>query len=139
MKSPPACYNMGMFLVGILSWWYGRGWLGQWRRMSDRWRATVQFFSIGQLLATLFSPFRQISANTGNNANPMVALRAVFDQLVSRVVGAFVRSFTILAGSVVIAIQVVYESLLLVLWAFLPLLPIIGFILFAIGWVPTWM
>jgi hypothetical protein len=128
-----------MFLVGILSWWYGRGWIGQWRRISDRWRATVQFFSIGQLLSTLFAPFRQISAGSAAATNPAMALRAFFDQLISRVVGAFVRTFTIIAGSVVITLQVLYETLLMVLWGFLPLLPIVGFILLAIGWVPSWM
>lgn len=127
-----------MFLVGILSWWYGRGWLSQWRRMSNRWRATVQFFSIGQLMATLFAPFRQISANSGDTSNPAAALRAFFDQLISRLVGAFVRFFTILAGCAIITLQVLYESLLMVLWWFLPLLPIAGFVLLAVGWVPSW-
>jgi len=128
-----------MFLVGILSWWYGRGWLAQWRRISDRWRTTVDFFSIGQLFSTLFAPFRQISATTTNASNPVAALRAFFDQLVSRVVGAVVRSFTILAGCIVIVLQVLYESLLMIFWWFLPVMPIVGFILLAIGWVPSWM
>jgi len=88
-----ACYNSSMFLVGILSWWYGRGWLGQWHRVNNRWRTTVQFFSIGQLFATLFSPFRQISANNTSDSNPIVALRAVFDQLISRVIGAFAHVY----------------------------------------------
>jgi len=127
-----------MFLVGILSWWYGRGWLGQWRRVSDRWQATVQFFSIGQLFATLFSPFRQISANSTSDPNPIVALRAVFDQLISRVVGAFVRIFTIFAGIVVITLQVIYELFVMLLWLLLPLLPVVGFMLLALNWVPSW-
>jgi len=128
-----------MFLVGILSWWYGRGWLGQWRRVSGRWRSTVEYFSIGQLLATLFSPYRQISATPMNNANPIVALRAFLDQLVSRVVGGFVRFFTIIAGCIVITLQVIYESLVMLFWWVLPAMPIVGFILLAIGWVPEWM
>ncbi len=128
-----------MFLVGILSWWYGRGWLGQWRRISDRWRATVQFFSIGQLFATLYAPYRQISANTADTSNPMAAMKAFFDQLVSRIIGSFVRFFTIIAGCIVILLQVVYETTIMVLWWFLPVLPVVGFILFAIGWVPVWM
>jgi len=128
-----------MFLVGILSWWYGRGWLGQWRRVSDRWRTTVQFFSIGQLFSTLFSPFRQISAGSTNDPNPIAALRAVFDQLISRIIGAFVRMFTIFAGMVVITLQVLYESFVMVIWLLLPLLPVVGFILLALNWVPSWM
>jgi len=128
-----------MFLVGILSWWYGRGWLAQWRRISDRWRATVEFFSIGQLFSTLFAPFRQISANAGSAPNLVAAMKALFDQLISRFIGAIVRLFTILAGCIVIVVQVLYESILMVAWWFLPILPIAGFILLAIGWVPSWM
>jgi len=128
-----------MFLVGILSWWYGRGWLGQWRRVNDRWRTTVQFFSIGQLFETLFAPFRQISASSTSDPNPIIALRAVLDQLISRVIGAIVRTMTIIAGLIVISLQVIYELLLLVFWFFLPALPIAGFILLALGWVPTWI
>ncbi|MES2630530.1 MAG: hypothetical protein V4611_01085 [Patescibacteria group bacterium] len=128
-----------MFLVGILSWWYGRGWLGQWRRISDRWRATVQFFSIGQLIGTLFAPFRQISASGTNTSNPIVALRAFFDQLISRVIGAIVRFFTIIVGCIVIASQIIYETLIMIIWWFLPVVPVVGFILLAIGWVPSWI
>jgi len=128
-----------MFLVGILSWWYGRGWLGQWRRVSGRWRATVEYFSIGQLMATLFAPFRQISASPANAANPVTAIKALFDQLVSRVVGGFVRFFTIIAGCIVITLQVIYESVIMIFWWLIPALPIAGFILLAIGWIPKWM
>ncbi|MFZ1301147.1 MAG: hypothetical protein WAQ27_01015 [Candidatus Microsaccharimonas sp.] len=127
-----------MFLVGILSWWYGRGWMGQWRRVSNRWQSTVQFFSIGQLLATLFAPFRQISAAPTNAANPIVALRAFVDQLISRLIGSVVRFFTIIFGCIVIIAQVLYDSIVMVLWWFLPALPLVGFILLAIGWVPSW-
>lgn len=127
-----------MFLVGILSWWYGRGWLGQWRRVDDRWRATAEFFSIGQLFATLFAPFRQISANTTSDPNPIVALRAVFDQLISRLVGAFVRLCTVFAGVIVIGFRVMYDSIVMVLWFLLPALPVVGFVLFALGWIPKW-
>jgi hypothetical protein len=128
-----------MFLVGILSWWYGRGWLGQWRRVSDQWRTTVEFFSIGQLFATLFAPFRQISASSGKSSSLSVVMRAFFDQLVSRIIGFFVRFFTIVAGCIVIAVQILYQTVLMVLWWFLPALPVVGFILLAIGWVPSWM
>ena len=128
-----------MFLVGILSWWYGRGWLDQLHRTNDSWRTTVEFFSIGQLFATLFSPFRQISANSANDPNPFTALRAAFDQLLSRLIGAVVRMFTIFAGMFVISLQVIYGVLVLGVWWLLPIFPVVGFILLALGWVPTWI
>jgi len=127
-----------MFLVGIISWWYGQGWRGQLRRVQQRLATTVGFFSIGQLLSTLFSPFRQISAEKVNGAIG-AQLRAFFDKTLSRVIGAIVRSFTILAGGIVIVFQSVFEAIVLAMWLVLPLMPVAGLIVFAIGWVPEWM
>jgi len=127
-----------MFLVGIISWWYGRGLQGQISRIRDRLTATAGYFSIGQLLSTLFAPFRQISA--GSVSGPVGAqLRAFFDKTISRLIGAIVRSFTILAGLIVMAVQVLVEAIVLVIWVVLPLFPIAGLILFVIGWVPRWI
>jgi len=127
-----------MFLVGIISWWYGSGWKGQLRRVRDRLAATASYFSIGQLFATLFSPFRQISAGSvGGSAADQ--LRAFFDKTLSRLVGAVVRLFTILAGIVSLVFQSVFEAIILVIWLILPAFPVIGLIIFAIGWVPKWM
>lgn len=127
-----------MFLVGLISWWYGRGWMGQWKRIAGRFAATLEFFSIGQLLGTLFSPFRQISANTVSDGSPGSMLRAFGDQLISRIIGSIVRFGTIIFGVIVIVLQALYEVIIMIFWWFLPLLPIVGFILLAIGWVPSW-
>jgi hypothetical protein len=126
-----------MFLVGMISWWYGRGLGGQFGRIRDRLIATERFFSIGQLLSTLFSPFRQISAGSVRGSIAM-QLRAFFDQTISRVIGAIVRMLTILAGGIVMVLQLLAELLILIVWVTLPLFPIAGFIMFAIGWVPAW-
>jgi len=127
-----------MFLVGIISWWYGTGWKGQLRRIRDRLSVTAAYFSIGQLFSTLFSPFRQISASkVGGSIS--VQLHAFFDQTISRVIGAIVRLGTILAGIFVLTFQSVIEVIMLLMWLVLPVFPIAGLIMFAIGWVPTWM
>lgn len=127
-----------MFLVGIISWWYGSGWRGQFARVRDRIIATSDFFSIGQLASTLFSPFRQISAQKVSGSLSVTA-RAFFDQLISRVIGAIVRGFTILFGIILIILQSLYEIVILLFWLILPILPVAGLILMAIGWVPRWM
>ncbi|HEY8886083.1 MAG TPA: hypothetical protein VIM31_01120 [Candidatus Microsaccharimonas sp.] len=127
-----------MFLVGIISWWYGSGWKGQLRRVRDRLAATARYFSIGQLFATLFSPFRQISA--GNvNGSAGVQLRAFFDKTLSRLIGAVVRLFTIFAGIIVMLFQFIFEFIILVIWLALPVFPVVGLIIFVIGWAPKWM
>ena len=128
-----------MFLVGLISWWYGRGWLSQWGRLAGRFSATLEFFSVGQLFGTLFSPFRQISAAGSSDGTFGGAFRASIDTLISRIIGAFVRSVTIIIGLVVIIFQALYEGVIIVAWWLLPLFPIAGFILFASGWTPVWM
>lgn len=128
-----------MFLVGLISWWYGRGWTEQWTRTTGRFKATLDFFSIGQLVSTFFAPFRQISAADGSDGSLGGALRAFADKLLSRFIGSIIRFFTILIGSVVIFAQAVYSSVVLVVWWFVPLLPVIGAMFYAVGWVPEWM
>lgn len=128
-----------MFLVGLISWWYGRGWVAQWNRVLERFQATVDFFSIGQLARTLFAPFRQISAAGGGDGSFGGNIRALVDQLISRIIGGFVRFFTIVFGVVAIIAQALYELIMIVAWWFIPLLPIAGFVMLAIGWVPSWM
>jgi hypothetical protein len=127
-----------MFLVGLISWWYGRGWVDQWKRIGVRFAATLEFFSVGQLAMTLFSPFRQISATSTSNGSVGAELRAFGDQLISRIIGGFVRFFTILFGLIVILLQAIYEIVIMIAWWVLPALPIVGAIMMAIGWMPTW-
>jgi hypothetical protein len=126
-----------MFLVGLLQWWYCRGWRGKLREAGRRLGATIDFFSIGHLLATLFDPYRQISAGRlqGTVGDQ---LRGFLDKTISRVIGAIVRLFTILAGVICLAFQVLFEGLIIGFWWFLPLFPIFGFLMFAVGWVPSW-
>ena len=127
-----------MFLVGLLDWWYGRGWRSQVIRVRDQLSATLEFFSMGQLASTLFAPFRQISAGSVNG--PInVQLRAFVDKTVSRLIGAFVRTMVLFTGLIVIAIQATIGALIILFWFVLPAFPLIGFILFAIGWAPKWM
>lgn len=127
-----------MFLVGLISWWYGRGWIEQWGRILQRFKATLDFFSVGQLMSTLFAPFRQISASSGSDGSFGTAMRAFFDKLISRIIGAIVRIGTIFIGLIAILFQALYVTVMMVIWWFLPLFPIAGLILFVIGWVPSW-
>jgi hypothetical protein len=95
----------------------------------------MDYFSIGLLLKTLFSPFRQISA--GQVRGPLaVQMRAFFDRLISRLIGAMVRITIMIVGLVAIFFSVIIGVIGLILWAFIPLLPIVGLILWLIGWMP---
>jgi len=104
----------------------------------DHVASTYDFFSIGLLLKTLFSPFRQISAEKTEDS-PGAKTGALMDKLVSRGVGFVMRSFMIVAGLIYISLQVVIGLVGIVFWAILPLLPFAGFILMTIGWAPQWL
>ena len=130
-------YNEDMFLVGILSWWYGDGWRQRLNLLGARIDRINDFFSVGLLARTLFAPFRQISA--GAVSGPIgVQARALVDQLISRMIGFFVRGFMILLGIVVMILVAVWGIVLVIGWAIIPLFPIIGLVMVAIGWVPSW-
>ena len=106
--------------------------------MKDRLAASADFFSVGLLASTIFAPFRQISA--GKVSGPIgYQMRAFFDRLISRFIGAFVRMSMIVVGLVTMFFQVVFGLILIVMWPILPPFLVIGLILMVIGWVPQWV
>lgn len=124
-----------MFILGLLSWWYGEGWRGRLVMLRERLARTIDFFSIDLLLRTFFSPFRQISA--GRVDGPLaLQMRAFFDRLISRMIGAMIRLAMIVTGTFAIIFYAVVGAILVVLWAFVPLIPIGGVILALTGWMP---
>lgn len=125
-----------MFLTGILSWWYSDGWLGRVRMIKARMSASADFFSVELLASTLFSPFRQISAGRVHGVSIKFKIQNLFDRSLSRVIGAIVRSIVIIIGMIIMSIQMIFGLLTLVFWLITPLIPVIGLILLAIGWIP---
>jgi hypothetical protein len=126
-----------MFLVGAISWWYGEGWKQRAGLIRQRLARTLDFFSIGLLLRTFFSPFRQISVGTVNG--PLsVKLRALADKLISRLIGAGLRLVMIVTACLVLMLQVLFGGIILLVWGFVPLFPLIGVVLWTMGWSPTW-
>ncbi|MBH1980376.1 hypothetical protein I8H83_02465 [Candidatus Saccharibacteria bacterium] len=101
----------------------------------NRLDGTMDYFSIGLLLRTMFSLFRQDGA--GSVDGPLsVKLQAFVGRLISRVLGAMIRFTVLIMGVVTIALQALLGVLVLVLWAAIPAAPIIGFVLMTAGWVP---
>jgi len=131
-------YNEAMFLVGILSWWYGHGWSDRISMIVRRIYSTSDYFSVGRLILTLFSPYKQISAGISGTSID-AKFRQMIDQLVSRVIGAFVRTFMIILGLVVLFLQIIVGSVVLLLWLIIPLFPIFGLLLSVVGWAPKWL
>lgn len=105
----------------MLSWWYSRGWKIFTAKLFDKLRDTIDFFSLTSLLRTLFAPFRQISAGkSGTNAALGDRMRAFFDRLVSRIIGAIVRLLILVVGGILVILQLLLSMALLVAWPILP-------------------
>ena len=130
-------YNEDMFLVGIMSWWYGNGLRLRFRMISDRLARTNDYFSIGLLASTLFAPYRQISAGKVKGSLAL-QMRALVDQLISRFIGAIVRSFMMILGIIVLNLQALGGLVELFFWVIIPTFPVVGLLLAVIGWVPSW-
>lgn len=124
--------------MGILSWWYGRGWRARLHLSGGRLKSTAELFSIGQLLSTLFDPFRQISAGRVDGS-AAVQIRAALDKLISRIVGLIVRTITILIGLVVLVFRGIFEVIFVAFWLIIPLFPVFGLVMMIFGWTPQWM
>jgi len=126
-----------MFLANILYWWYGGGLFSRFSIIKDKLASSADFFSINILASTLFSPYRQISA--GNVTGSLgVQMQAFFDRLLSRFIGATIRIFMMIIGLIVMFSQILFGFIMLIFWLIVPLLPFMGLIIMAIGWVPRW-
>lgn len=124
-----------MFIVGMFSWWYGAGWKRCALLVRDKLSGLYDYFSLGLLLKTLFAPFRQISAGKVRGSLEVQA-RAWFDRLISRLVGACVRSIVLLVGVVVLTMRALIGMVQIVMWPLVPVLPVVAIIFMMMGWVP---
>lgn len=122
-----------MFVLAVFSWWYGAGWARLAKRVMQRTDNVLAFFSVGTLAKTLFAPFRQISAGQVQGSMD-VQMRAFFDRLISRIVGAVVRSFMIIAGLFSALFAVLLGLLQMLAWPLVPLLPLAGLVAWMTGW-----
>jgi hypothetical protein len=124
-----------MYLTAFLSWWYGAGWAAQAKAVKESLASTTDYFSITLLLKSLFSPFRQISAGKVSGSIDIM-FRAFIDRLVSRVIGAAVRTIIIIIGLVANISIAVFGALRLAVWPMVPFLPFIFVFLGLTGWAP---
>lgn len=104
--------------------------------IKTRFESSADFFSIGLLFSTFFSPYKQISAESATETFNQ-QIRAFFDKLLSRIIGATVRSFMIIVGLIVIVSQFIFGIITCITWVIVPILPVAGVILAIIGWVPV--
>lgn len=121
--------------MGLLKWWYTEGWRQRARLVMTRLDSTMDFFSIGLLARTMFALFRQDGA--GRVDGPLsVKMNAFFGRLISRIIGAMIRSCVLIVGLLTITVQALGGVLVLLLWLGVPLFPFVGVVLSVGGWVP---
>ena len=117
-----------MVLMSYLSWWYGRGWRESARGLQSRLHRIYLDFSVPLLAVTLFAPWRRIVSGSGGSLEQR--LRAMVDNLVSRVVGFVVRLLALVAALVLIGLGAIFGAVALVLW---PIVPPAAIILIVVG------
>lgn len=122
-----------MLALALVSWWYTAGWMALGRRIEQRLRRTLGFFSVGMLAKTLFNPFRQIAAVKGQGSLDM-QMRAWADRSFSRMIGAVMRSIFIVVGLLTSFLVLLIGTVQFLLWPLVPALPLIALLGLAMGW-----
>ena len=121
----------------MISWWYTSGWKKCVLVVGDSLLGVYDYFSIDLLIKTLFSPFRQISAGKVTGSFE-AQLRGIIDKLISRVIGAFMRTIVIVIGTVALLLASLIGLLRIVIWPVVPLIPVLAVLFAMAGWIP-WM
>jgi hypothetical protein len=121
-----------MVIISLFSWWYTTGWMALIQKGSKRVESVLKFFSVPLLATSLFAPFRQISAGRVNG--PLgVQLRAWGDRLFSRFIGAFIRTFLIIIGLLIVSILSAVCLIAALIWPLLPAAPVLGLLMIGGG------
>ena len=127
-----------MLIASFFSWWYGSGLKKRFELLGSKLDLTRDFFSIGLLIKTLFSPFRMIDANVVKNGSLDQKIRSMVDKLISSFIGALIRLTVVIVGAFGLAFQAVFGLIAIGFWILMPIMPVVFLILFALGWVPKW-
>lgn len=109
--------------------------LGRFDMITGKLKKTADFFSIKLLLGTIFAPYKQISAET-DAISFNDKIKAFFDKLLSRLIGAVVRLSMIGLGMLAMFFLSIWEGVKLLIWLVLPLIPLAGLVIWVIGWMP---
>jgi hypothetical protein len=111
---------MPMLFLSFFQWWYGPGWRQVHGAIGTRVVGVIAAFSVPQLLKTLFAPWRRIITYPG--ASLEARFKAWGDNLVSRVIGFFVRLFVLLGAGVSLTVVLILSVAELLAWPLLPLM-----------------
>ena len=127
-----------MLIASFFSWWYSGGLKKRFELLGSKLDLTRDYFSIGLLLKTLFSPFRMIDANTLSQGSLDMRFRSWIDKLISSLIGAMIRTTVMIVGILALGLQSLLGLVGIIVWILTPVIPAACLILFALGWAPAW-
>ena len=122
-----------MLVISFVQWWYGRGFKAYLADFSNSLKDLMDFFSIRLLVRNLFSPFKQISAEKKGNLPLNARLHAWGDLMISRMVGATIRFFLLIIGTVLLIARAAIGIVLMIAWPLMPLLIVYAVMLYVRG------
>lgn len=108
-----------MLVLSFLSWWYGAGWQQVARSFKPRLRGIASAFSVRQLIRTLFAPWRRIITYPG--ASLAERWHAGIDNLISRIIGFFVRLIVLIGAAGALLFGAAFTVIEIIVWPLLPL------------------
>jgi hypothetical protein len=88
----------------------------------------VNYFSLPLLLKTFFAPWKKYEWSYGQGFDAKRYLEVFSSNLMSRILGAIVRSFIVIAGLIAAIIVILLGLILFIGWLFLPLIVLVGFL-----------
>lgn len=86
----------------------------------------LNYFSIFSLLKTFFSHWRQYKWDYGRGFDISRYLEAFFSNLISRILGAIMRTFLISLGILCEIFIIILGAIIFLIWIFLPVLMLSG-------------
>lgn len=122
-----------MLVVSFVQWWYGRGFKEYFAKFVDKLKDLADFFSIRLLIRNLFAPFRQIATERRANMPLNERLHAWADLMISRLVGATIRFFLLIIGTLLLIVRAVVGLVVMILWPLAPLVIVYAVMLYVKG------
>jgi hypothetical protein len=118
-----------MFFASIIQdyfiWHYTRAWWQMWGIWRNFLWFVIHFFSLPQLTRSWFAPFKRMTERRGKQFNFEDLATYIIINLLSRIIGALIRTVLILLGLITLLITIVAGFAAHLLWMLAPFM-IIG-------------
>jgi len=113
-------------IFGFFGWWYSGGLILNLRYLGALLGYLKNLFSVTEILKTFFSPWKRVIGPSRRGIAGFFDL--LVDNLVSRSVGMFVRSFLLIGFLFSVVIWALFSLGLLAIWIFMPLIIFVALI-----------